>query len=46
MNLALLLSVGIGGFIGAILRFSISTGKQQVQLFLGGHFLLMFWEVF
>lgn len=25
MNLALLLSVGIGGFIGAILRFSISN---------------------
>ena len=25
MNLGLLLSVGIGGFIGAILRFSIST---------------------
>ncbi|HIP51722.1 MAG TPA: fluoride efflux transporter CrcB [Campylobacterales bacterium] len=35
MNLALLLSVGIGGFIGAILRFSISTwvGKATSSAF-------------
>ena len=35
MNLGLLLSVGIGGFIGAILRFSISTwvGKATTSSF-------------
>ena len=35
MNLVLLLSVGIGGFIGAILRFSISTwiGKTTTTAF-------------
>lgn len=35
MNLALLLSVGIGGFIGAILRFSISNwvGKTTTTAF-------------
>ena len=35
MNLGLLLSVGIGGFIGAILRFSISTwvGKATTTAF-------------
>jgi len=35
MNLGLLLSVGIGGFIGAILRFSISTwvGKATTSAF-------------
>ena len=35
MNFGLLLSVGIGGFIGAILRFSISTwvGKATTTAF-------------
>jgi len=35
MNLALLLSIGIGGFIGAILRFSISgwVGKATTTAF-------------
>jgi CrcB protein len=35
MNLGLLLSVGIGGFVGAILRFSISTwvGKATTTAF-------------
>jgi CrcB protein len=35
MNIGLLLSVGIGGFIGAILRFSISTwvGKATTTAF-------------
>lgn len=35
MNLLLLLSVGVGGFVGAILRFSISTwvGKATTSAF-------------
>ncbi len=33
MSLALLLSIGLGGFMGAILRFSISSWITKVTLF-------------